>query len=124
MVTSLPVALLVGLLLGFMSGLGVGGGSLLVLWLTLILQESAQDARAINLLFFIVCAGSVSLLRLEKGILSVKKLMPTVLVGIGFAIIGSLLQNILSLTLLEKLFGFLLLFAGIRELFYRPRKAK
>ena len=35
---SLPVALIVGTVLGFLTGLGVGGGSLLILWLTLVLE--------------------------------------------------------------------------------------
>ena len=38
MLESLPVTLIIGTLLGFLSGLGVGGGSLLILWLTVILQ--------------------------------------------------------------------------------------
>ena len=39
MLESLPVALIVGTLLGFLTGLGVGGGSLLILWLTLVLAS-------------------------------------------------------------------------------------
>lgn len=49
---SLPVALIVGTVLGFLTGLGVGGGSLLILWLTLALEMPQTAARGINLLFF------------------------------------------------------------------------
>ena len=52
MLDSLPVVLLVGTVLGFLAGLGVGGGSLLILWLTLIAQTPQEEARNINLLFF------------------------------------------------------------------------
>jgi len=48
MLTSLPVAVLVGLVLGFLAGLGVGGGSLLILWLTMVLQMPYPQARTIN----------------------------------------------------------------------------
>ena len=34
MLESLPVIIIVGTVLGFLSGLGIGGGSLLIIWLT------------------------------------------------------------------------------------------
>lgn len=52
MLESFPVALLVSTLLGCLSGLGIGGGSLLILWLTLVLKVDPIVARQINLLFF------------------------------------------------------------------------
>ena len=51
MVTPL-LYLVVGLVLGFLAGLGIGGGSLLILWLTLFANTGPQTARAINLMFF------------------------------------------------------------------------
>ena len=49
---SLPVALIVGTVLGFLTGLGVGGGSLLILWLTLVLEMPQTAARGIICCFF------------------------------------------------------------------------
>ena len=49
MLNSYPVAILVGILLGILTGLGTGGGSLLVLWLTLVLQFPPAQAKVINL---------------------------------------------------------------------------
>ena len=40
--------LLVGTVLGFLTGLGIGGGSLLILWLTIVLGMDQQTARSIN----------------------------------------------------------------------------
>ena len=48
--------IIVGAALGFLSGLGVGGGSLLLLWLTLVMGTDRDTARAMNLLFFLPCA--------------------------------------------------------------------
>ena len=67
MLESLPVALIVGTLLGFLTGLGVGGGSLLILWLTLVLEMSQTDARGINLLFFLPSAAISCYLRWSRG---------------------------------------------------------
>ena len=57
MLTSLPVSLLVGTVLGFLSGLGIGGGSLLILWLTMVLDMEQSAARFVNLLFFLPSAS-------------------------------------------------------------------
>ena len=52
MLESYPFTILLGIILGFLSGLGTGGGSLLILWLTLVMELDPQTARAVNLLFF------------------------------------------------------------------------
>jgi uncharacterized membrane protein YfcA len=124
MVDSLPISLIVGVLLGFLAGLGVGGGSLLILWLTLIIGTETGIARAINLMFFMTAAGAVSLIRWRKGSLNIRKLLPAIVAGCVTAALFSWLRVYLHSELMKKLFGILLLFTGVRELFYRPRKAK
>ena len=124
MLNTLPVMLTVGALLGFLSGLGVGGGSLLMLWLTLILGLDHNTARNINLLFFLPAAAIASFFRWKQGALSVKKILPAVIAGCVSAGIFAYISQHTDITLIKKLFGVLLLATGIRELFYRPRKAK
>lgn len=124
MVNSIPVSLLVGLALGFLSGLGVGGGSLLILWLTMIVGMDGSTARVINLMFFLTAAGAVSILRWQKGTLKIKPLLPAILAGCAAAAGFSWIRGFLQTELLGKLFGILLLITGLREIFYRPRKAK
>ena len=124
MVTSLPVAILVGVILGLLAGLGVGGGSLLIIWLTLVAGISSPEARWINLVFFLTAAGSVSLFRWKKGVLQIRKLLPAMIAGCVGAALFAWLRRYLEPSLLEKGFGILLLFTGLRELFYRPRNAR
>lgn len=124
MLNSFPVAIGAGILFGFLSGLGIGGGSLLVMWLTLILGVNAYDARCINLLFFIPCALCASIFRWKQGALPVKKILMPILLGCILAGIFSVLSKELNTALLKKIFGILLIGAGLRELFYRQRKAK
>ena len=124
MLESFPVCLCIGTLLGFLSGLGVGGGSLLILWLTLIVGMPTGDARILNLLFFIPSALIASLFRRKQGVLDIKKLLPGVLAGCVCAGALTYAGKWLPTEFLKKLFGILLLVTGIRELFYRPRKAK
>ena len=124
MLNAFPVSMLVGVVLGFLAGLGTGGGSLLLLWLTLLVGVEEQTARAINLMFFLTAAGSVSVLRLKKGQIQYKKILPGILAGCVSAAAVSILGRNLDPTLLKKAFGVLLLFTGVRELCYRPRKAR
>ena len=124
MLNSIPVSILAGLLLGFLAGLGIGGGSLLMLWLTLVLEIQYSTARAVNLLFFLAAAGAVSLFRVKRKSLDLKSILPAVLSGCLFAALSSWLGKDLDLSWIRKAFGILLLITGVREVFYRPRKAK
>lgn len=123
MLNSLPVMLFVGAGLGFLSGLGVGGGSLLMLWLTLVLELDHSIARNINLLFFLPAAAIASFFRWKQGSLDIKKILPAVIAGCISAGLFAWLSRHTDLEIIKKLFGGLLLVTGLRELFYR-RKAK
>lgn len=114
----------VGLVLGFLAGLGIGGGSLLILWLTLCVGTEPITARGINLMFFLTAAGSVSIFRLKNGNLQFKSILPAVVSGCIAAAIGSWFGTWIDQSVLKKIFGGLLLITGLREIFYRPQKAK
>lgn len=114
----------VAILLGFLAGLGVGGGSLLVLWLTMVVGMEYADARVINLLFFLPCAITATLFNRKQGRVQFKKILPAVICGCVIAAIAAIVSTRLDTGLIKKFFGGLLLFTGLRELFYRPRKAK
>ena len=124
MLNTLPFSILIGAVLGFLAGLGTGGGSLLLLWLTFLAGVEQETARTINLLFFITSAGSVSLLRLRSGKIEYKKILPGILTGCAAAAAISIFGRRIDPTLLKKAFGVLLLFTGARELLYRPRNER
>lgn len=121
MLDSLPVMIGIGIALGFLAGIGVGGGSLLILWLTLVLNIEHAVARNINLLFFIPTAVIASFFRWKQGTLDIKRILPAILGGCISAACFSLLSSRLDITILKKLFGFLLLATGVKELLYRPK---
>jgi uncharacterized membrane protein YfcA len=116
------VATAAGLVLGFLSGLGVGGGSLLILWLTVVLGLPQEAARGINLLFFLPCALTACLFRLKQGTLKMRHCLPAILAGTVSAAVFSVAAGYIDTGILRKPFGILLILTGIRELFYRFRK--
>lgn len=122
MLESLPVVLVVSTALGFLAGIGVGGGSLLMLWLTLVIGFEHSQARFVNLLFFLPSALISCLFRWKQGSLEIRKILPAVLAGCASAAVGSWLSFYIDMMLLKKLFGGLLIFTGIREVMYKPSK--
>ena len=118
------IDLFVGAILGFLSGLGIGGGSLLILWLTLVQNVDPTIARGVNLLFFLPCALVAALLRWKQGNLPLKKILPAVLTGCLSALLFSLLSQKLDISLLKKLFGGLLIVTGLREIFYKSKEKR
>ena len=122
MLESFPVIIIVGTLLGFLSGLGIGGGSLLIIWLTVILGMDHTSARSINLLFFLPSALIACIFRWKQGAIRWKKILPAMVSGCIAAALFSWLGGMFQIELLKKLFGGLLILTGLRELFYRPRE--
>lgn len=118
---SMVISLIVGILLGLLSGLGIGGGSLLILWLTLILEMEQNTARTINLLFFIPAAVISCYYRKKQGILDMRKMLPAMAAGCAGAIVGTRLGISLDTFLLKKGFGILLIVTAIREILWKPK---
>lgn len=114
--------LAVGTVLGFLTGLGVGGGSLLILWLTILAGVDQSIARGINLLFFLPSALIACCFRWKQGTLQLRKILPAIIAGCAAAGLFAWLGQNIHAEVLKKLFGVLLLFTGLRELLYRPEK--
>jgi uncharacterized membrane protein YfcA len=110
------VKFVVGTILGFLSGLGVGGGSLLLLWLTLVVGEPRETARVMNLMFFLPCALAATLFRRKQTKADLRLSLPAMAAGVTGAVLGNLLAPNLDSGLLQKAFGVLFLLCGIREL--------
>ena len=124
MLESWPVAVAVGTVLGFLSGLGIGGGSLLILWLTLVLGMDPSTARGINLLFFLPAAAVACLFRWKQGCIQWKTVLPAMLAGSVSAAVLSFVSLGMDMAVLKKLFGGLLIITGLRELLYKPHSPK
>ena len=121
MLESLPVTLLVATILGFLTGLGVGGGSLLILWLTIVLGMDQATARGINLLFFLPAAVIACIYRWKQGTVKIRTILPAMLAGCLAAAVFSWIGTHMDTQLLQKLFGGLLIVTGLRELLYKVR---
>ena len=114
----------VAIVLGFLAGLGVGGGSLLMLWLTTVLHMDYAVAKTVNLLFFLPTALIATLFHKKQGSINFCKVIPGVICACIASAMFSYIGMHMDTHILKKLFGGILILTGLRELFYRPRNAK
>ena len=124
MLESIPFIIIIGTILGILSGMGVGGGSLLILWLTLVLGMEHSMARTINLLFFIPSAIVSTFFRWRQGTLNKQVVLPAIIGGCISAALFSWIGKHTDVAVLQKLFGILLLFTGLTEITYKPKKRR
>ncbi len=113
---------LVGAALGLLSGLGVGGGSLLLLWLTIVMGMEQNEARLINLMFFLPCALVATFFRRKQFRQHWKQTLPAIAAGVLGAFLGNRAAPLLDTGLLKKALGILFILCGLREIFYRPTR--
>ena len=124
MLESFPMCILVGATLGFLSGLGIGGGSLLLVWLTAVLHTDPIAARNINLMFFLPAALTACIVRRKNRHLAIRIAIPAIITGCIFAVAGYFLSTRLETGNLKKMFGLILIITGLKDILYRPRKAR
>lgn len=105
----------ISVFLGALSGLGVGGGSILMLWLTSVRGFDFSDARSVNLLFFLASAAVASVHNMKESVIPFAKIFPAALAGCVSTFLFSLLFRQSVPPLFHKLFGVLLLAAAGRE---------
>ncbi len=99
---------------GILSAWGVGGGTLLLLVMTLVLGVPPEEARCINLLYFLPTAAAGVWQHRKNGLLDGDALRVTVPWGVAFAAAGAAVAAMADTEALRRPFGvFLLLCAAV-----------
>ena len=114
--------ILIGVISGFISGLGMGGGIVLILLLILLLDIEQQTAQAANLIFFIPTSIIAIYLNLKKKNIEVKLALIVSICGIIGAIIGAKIAIKIDVEILRKIFGIFLLLIAIHEVYMIMKK--
>lgn len=98
---------------GILSAWGIGGGTLLLLVMALLLDVMPEQAAAINLLYFLPTAAMSLLSHYRNGLLDLPLLRRAVPWAAAAALAASLIATRLDTSLLRRPFGvYLLLAAG------------
>lgn len=106
---------------GIISGMGIGGGTLLIPALVFLVGTKQQIAQSINLIVFIPTAIAALCVHIKKHNIEKGLLLKLAVTGCAGAVIGSLLAVNLDSSLLKRFFGIFLFIMGIYELTSRSK---
>ncbi len=118
----IALAIAVGLVTGIISGFGIGGGSLLIVYLTAFASVDQYTAGGINLLYFLCCAPIALISHIKHRRVEWQAVLWCTLAGVVTCAASAFLSGIIHTDLLRRLFGGLLLYIGVRELCVKPQK--
>lgn len=109
-------------LIAVLAGLGIGGGGLLVIYLTLVLKTEQLTAQGINLIFFIFSAIASLFVHFRKRNINIRNVSILALTGIISSVLGSYLSHNMDVGILKNIFGGLLILSGIMALFQKNKR--
>lgn len=107
---------------GALSSMGFGGGSVLIVILTLFLSYPQTKAQGINLMFYIASTFIPLIIYCKNKLIDKKRALPLGLggalgIGVGYLIMGKMPAEYLS-----KLFGGFVTIVGIKGIFEVRKK--
>lgn len=115
------IIIVVGFFAGIISGMGIGGGALLIPALHIFANVEHKVAQCINLFYFIPTAAAALVIHIKKKNIEFKPLVLILIFGAVGAVIGGMLAMRLNSDILRKMFGAFLLILAVKE-FYSAKK--
>lgn len=107
---------------GILASMGLGGGMVLILYMTLIAGVPQITAQGINLIFFIPIAAAAVIMHTKNKLIEWKKIIPAMICGAVGAVGGTFLANAMGNNYLTKAFAVFVFLTGVKELFYKRKK--
>lgn len=109
-------AYIAAFLTGVLASLGVGGGMVLIIYLTVFGGFDQLSAQGINLIYFLPIALLSVIIHSRNGLVEWKKILPSLVTGVIFALAGAALARYIGSPLLRKIFAGFILLIGVKEL--------
>lgn len=106
---------------GIFASLGIGGGVVLLLYLTTFLQVAQKEAQLLNLIFFIPIAILSICLHIKNKLIEGDVIFPCIVGGILGLSLGIWLNSSISNEILSKAFGVFLIIFGVKLLFTKNK---
>ena len=107
----------IGVISGIVSGMGMGGGTILIFLLTFICNIEQHIAQATNLIFFIPTSIIAIIVNIKNKNIDIKLGIYTAIFGILGAIIGANIAIYTDVNKLRKLFGIFLIIIVLHEIY-------
>lgn len=113
---------IVGLLSGITASLGIGGGFVLLIYLTAIASVPQMEAQLLNLLFFIPIGIMSIILHIRHRLIEKSIVLKSVFGGILGVFLGVYIGTLIPNEILSKIWAVFILIIGIRELIRKKPK--
>lgn len=113
---------IIALITSALAGTGVGGGGLLVIYLTLVKNVEQLKAQGINIAFFIAGAVAAMFVHIRKRQLNIPLMLLVGALGAAGSVLGAVLAEKIGATLIQKAFGAMLAASGIKTFFTKVKK--
>ena len=107
---------------GILGAMGFGGGGILILYLTLYKGLQQIKSQGINLLFFIPISAVALYKHNQKKLIDWKKAFKYIIGGIPGVLVGYKLVEHLNDDIISKIFAFVLISVGLKDLFIKNEK--
>ena len=108
--------ILIGIISGIINGFGMGGGTVLILLLSLLLNVNQHIAQGTNLIFFIPTSLASTIINIKNRSIDRKLAIVIIMSGVIGVIIGTIVSVKINVEILKKLFGFFLTIITIHEI--------
>ena len=107
----------IGVISGIVSGMGMGGGTILIFLLTFVCNIEQHIAQATNLIFFVPTSIIAIIVNIKNKNIDIKLGIYTAIFGILGAIIGANIAIYTDVNKLRKLFGVFLIIIVLHEIY-------
>ena len=111
------MVIIIGIISGIVTALGLGGGAILIIGLTLFLGIEQRIAQSVNLIFFIPTAITAIILNSKRKLIKWKTAIPVIIASAISAGIGASLAINIDIVMLKKMFGIFLGIIAIYEMY-------
>lgn len=105
--------IIAGIVGGIIGGMGMGGGTLLIPILTLMLGVSQKTAQAINLVSFIPMAVVTLVIHVKNKLVDKKSILYVCLPALITTLVSSIAVRYIDTEILKKAFGVFLIVLGV-----------
>ena len=106
-----------GIIAGMFTGTGMGGGTVLILLLSVFSNLNQHSSQGVNLIFFILTTISAIIVNIKGKFIDFKLGFQIILYGIIGALIGSKIAINIDSGMLRKYFGIFLAIIAIYEIY-------
>ncbi len=114
---SFIIYMLAGFAAGVIGGMGMGGGTILIPVLTILLGVNQHVAQATNVIAFLPMAALALPAHKRNGLLRTDDVWQIIIPALITTVLGGLLMAALPTEVLKKLFGFFLVALAVKQAF-------